>query len=58
MPEPLRQRIARLDIPLLGTVPADTGWPSSSSVAGRWLKLGDDSPVYLAVAAMMDRLLG
>lgn len=58
MPEPLRQRIARLDIPLLGTVPADTELAEFEFSGRPLVELGDDSPVYLAVAAMMDRLLG
>lgn len=58
MPEPLQQRIARLDIPLLGTVPADTELAEFEFTGRPLVELGDDSPVYVAIAAMMDRLLG
>ncbi len=57
MPEPLRERIGQLDVPLLGTIPnvADI---TELEFSGRPLvELGEDSPVYTAVAGMLDTIL-
>ncbi len=57
MPAGLQAEIARLDIPLLGTVAADDEL-SNFEFSGRPLvQLGNDSPVYQAVAGMMDKIL-
>lgn len=57
MPAPLQARISQMDIPLLGTVPADRALAEFEFTGRPLVDLGDDSPVYAAVAAMMDRLL-
>ena len=57
IPEPLQEQINRLDIPLLGTIPAD-GELTTYEFNGRPLiELGDHSPVYQAVSKMMQQIL-
>ncbi|MCB8967835.1 MAG: AAA family ATPase [Ardenticatenaceae bacterium] len=57
MPEPLQQRIGQMDIPLLGIVPANVEL-TAFEFSGRPLtELSDDSPVYTAVAQMMETIL-
>lgn len=56
MPAPLQERIEAMDIPLLGTIPAD-GKLVEFEFSGRPLvELGVDSPVFQAVAGMMEGL--
>ena len=53
----LEQRLTGLDIPLLGTVPANPNI-SEFEFSGRPLvELGDDSPIYMAVAGMLEQIL-
>jgi CO dehydrogenase maturation factor len=57
MPGALQSRIEDMDIPLLGTVPAD-GQLLEFEFSGRPLvDLGDDSPVYQAVSGMLEQIL-
>lgn len=57
MPEALQQRIGHMDIPLLGIIPAD-GEMAAFEFSGRPLiNLPDSSPVYTAVASMMQTIL-
>jgi CO dehydrogenase maturation factor len=57
MPPDLQATIARMDIPLLGTVPA-TPEVAEFEFSGRPLvSLDDASPVYQAVAGMLARIL-
>jgi CO dehydrogenase maturation factor len=50
--------VEKMDVPLLGTIPADENL-STFEFSGRPLvELGDESPVYQAVAEMMPRILG
>ena len=57
MPEALRERIAILDIPLLGVVSAD-GAIAEFEFSGRPLvEMGDSSPIYQSVAEMMGKIL-
>lgn len=56
MPAPLQERVAAMDIPLLGTVPADEKLVEFEFSGRPLVELGDDSPVYRAVAQMMERL--
>lgn len=53
MPEPLQQRIGQMDIPLLGIVPANAEMATFEFSGRPLINLGDDSPVYTAVAAML-----
>ena len=55
-PQALMERIQQIDIPLLGTVPNDTAL-SELEFSGRPLtELGDQSPIYQTVSAMMDQI--
>jgi len=57
IPAPLQARIDALDIPLLGVVPADDELAAFEFEGRPLVTLGDDSPVYQAVAAMMKKVL-
>lgn len=57
VPAPLMARIQQLDIPLLGTVPHDEGAKEFEFSARPLVELGDDSPLYQAVAQMMQQIL-
>ncbi|MCA9972467.1 MAG: hypothetical protein KC425_19735, partial [Anaerolineales bacterium] len=57
MPLPLQQRIGEMDVPLLGIVPADDELMAFEFSGRPLIALGDDSPVYRAVAAMMETIL-
>lgn len=58
IPPPLQARLNDLDIPLLGTLPSDTRLAEFEFSGRPLVDLGDDSPVYQGVAAMMQRILG
>jgi CO dehydrogenase maturation factor len=57
MPAPLRARIEALEVPFLGIVPADSQLATFEFSGRPLVDLGDQSPVYQAVAAMMERIL-
>jgi CO dehydrogenase maturation factor len=57
IPAPLQARIAQLDLPLLGAVPGDEKLVEFEFSGRPLVELGDDSPVYQAVAAMMGQIL-
>jgi CO dehydrogenase maturation factor len=57
MPQPLQARIDALDIPLLGIVPHDDQLMEFDFSGRPLIELGDESPVYKAVAAMMQQIL-
>jgi CO dehydrogenase maturation factor len=57
LPAPLQERIDKMNIPLLGTVPADTKLVEYEFNGRPLVELGDDSPVYRSVAAMMKQIL-
>ncbi|RPH63298.1 MAG: carbon monoxide dehydrogenase [Chloroflexi bacterium] len=57
LPAEARTFVEKLGIPLLGTIPADAEL-SAFDYSGRPLvELGDDSPVYQSVAAMLKQIL-
>ncbi len=56
MPAPLQARIEEMGIPLLGTIRSDDQLMAFEFSGRPLIELGDDSPVYTAVAAMMDKL--
>jgi len=58
IPPPLQERIETLEVPFLGAVPADDNVMEFDFSGKPLLDLEDDSPVYQAVAAMMDKTLG
>jgi CO dehydrogenase maturation factor len=57
MPPMLKAGIDRLDIPLLGTVPADDELSTFEFSGKPLVELGNESPVYKAVSGMLDSIL-
>jgi CO dehydrogenase maturation factor len=57
VPAPLLDRIKQLDIPLLGVVPHDDTAKEFEFSARPLVELNDDSPLYQAVAGMMQKIL-
>jgi len=57
IPNPLQERIDKIDIPLLGTVPSDQELMNFEFSGRPLVELGNESPVYQAVAAMMKQIL-
>ena len=57
MPDALQARIDQMDIPLLGVVPADQQLMEFEFSGRPLVDLGDESPVYQAVAEMMYKIL-
>ena len=57
MPAPLQARINQMDIPLLGIMPADNQLMEFEFSGRPLVELADSSPVYQAVAEMMDKIL-
>jgi CO dehydrogenase maturation factor len=56
MPAPLLERVKAMDIPLLGTIPADAKLVEFEFSGRPLVDLGVDSPVYESIATMMQRL--
>ena len=57
IPEALQEKIDALDIPLLGTIPADNDLGSFEFSGRPLVELGDSSPVYRSVADMLNEIL-
>lgn len=57
IPEPLLDRINQLDIPLLGTVPANSDLTTLEFSGRPLIELGDESPVYQAVRKLLEQIL-
>src|SRR5512136_106955 len=57
IPPALQAEIDKLDIPLLGTVPADDELSKFEFSGKPLVQLGNESPVYQTIARMMDRIL-
>jgi CO dehydrogenase maturation factor len=57
IPAPLQARISELDISFLGTVPSDNELMEFEFSGRPLVELGDESPVYQAVAQMMEKVL-
>jgi CO dehydrogenase maturation factor len=57
IPAPLKARIDQLDIPLLGVVPHDDQAEQFEFSARPLVELEDASPLYQAVAALMEKIL-
>ncbi|HID53452.1 MAG TPA: carbon monoxide dehydrogenase [Anaerolineae bacterium] len=57
IPAPLQARIDEMDIPLLGVVPADEQLMEFEFSGRPLIELGDESPVYTAVAEIMANIL-
>ncbi len=57
VPDALQAGIDRMDVPLLGMIPADQRLMEFEFSGRPLVELGDDSPVYQAVAEMMKKML-
>ncbi len=57
VPPPLRDEIEKVGVPFLGTIPSDETLMTFEFSGRPLIDLGDDSPVYRAVAAMMEKML-
>jgi CO dehydrogenase maturation factor len=57
IPAALRARVDEIDIPFLGVIPADSELVEFEFSGRPLVELGDDSPVYQAVADMMAKIL-
>ncbi|MEK6753986.1 MAG: AAA family ATPase [Chloroflexota bacterium] len=57
MPVELKAFTHKMDVPLLGTIPTDDDLAEYEFSGKPLVELGDNSPVYLAVAMMMDQII-
>ena len=57
MPTELRSFVSGLDVPLLGTIPANSDLAAFELSGKPLVDLGDESPVYQAVSKMMQKIL-
>lgn len=57
IPAPLQERIAALDIPLLGVIPADAEITNFDFSGRPLVELEENSPVYQAIAEMMTEII-
>jgi CO dehydrogenase maturation factor len=57
IPLPIQQRIDVMEIPLLGTVPADFGLTELEFDGKPVVQLTNDSPVFQAVTGIMNHIL-
>ncbi len=58
IPPPLKNFIDTIEVPLLGVIPEDQTLREFEFGGRPLVELGDESPVYRAVAAMMDEVVG
>jgi CO dehydrogenase maturation factor len=57
MPAPLKAAVETIGVPLLGVIPADEALMEFEFSGRPLVELGDESPVYRAVAEMMTQIL-
>ena len=57
LPPALKEAIARLGIPFIGTMPSDPQLAELDMVGRPLIELGEDNPVYRAVAGILSRAL-
>jgi CO dehydrogenase nickel-insertion accessory protein CooC1 len=57
IPGPLQERIDAMGVHFLGTVPANQKLMEFEFSGRPLVELGDDSPVYQAIAGMMENIL-
>ncbi|HEY5573554.1 MAG TPA: AAA family ATPase [Anaerolineales bacterium] len=57
IPAPLQERIAALDIPLLGVIPADAEITDFDFSGRPLVELEENSPVYRAIAEIMTKII-
>lgn len=58
IPPPLKEFINSVDVPLLGVIPEDQTLREFEFSGRPLVELGDESPVYRAVAEMMEEVVG
>jgi CO dehydrogenase nickel-insertion accessory protein CooC1 len=58
MPPPLQTFAGSIGVPILGVIPEDSTLREFEFSGRPLVELGDESPVYRAVAAMMAHLVG
>jgi CO dehydrogenase maturation factor len=58
IPAPLKSAVEAIGVPLLGLIPADQALMEFEFSGRPLVELGDESPVYQAVARMMEQLVG
>jgi len=57
LPSELREFAEKIDVPLIGTIPADENLAAYEYSGKPLVDLGDASPVYQSVAMMMNKLI-
>jgi len=57
MPADLRTFVEKMDVPLLGTIPADSELTTFEFSGKPLVDLPEESPVYQSVAGMMEKIL-
>jgi septum formation inhibitor-activating ATPase MinD len=57
MPAELLTKVSQMDIPLLGTIPADNDVATFEYSGKPLVTMDASSPVYQAAAGMLDRIL-
>jgi CO dehydrogenase maturation factor len=57
LPPELEAFIAKINIPLLGTIPADTGLATLEFSGKPLVEMDDDSPVYTAVSDLLNKII-
>jgi CO dehydrogenase maturation factor len=57
LPPTIEEHIKKLDLPFLGSIPSDETLATLDAVGTPLIDVGDRSPVYLAVANMMEKIL-
>lgn len=57
LPEAFMERISQLDLPLIGTVPADADMPEFEFSGKPLIEMTNDAPIYRAVAGMLDEII-
>ncbi|MBN2149190.1 MAG: AAA family ATPase [Anaerolineales bacterium] len=57
IPPSLQERITKMEIPLLGTIPADDELLEFEFSGKPLVELGEENPVYQAVAGMMKKII-
>lgn len=57
IPDALQEKIDRMDVPLLGAIPANVELTEFDASGKPLIELGDESPVYQAIENMLDEII-
>jgi len=57
MPDELKSFIQKMDVPLLGSIPANDSLSEFEYLGKPLIDLGDESPVYQSVSQMMKQII-